>query len=224
MKRLKPEYWFSAHLHVKYAAIYDHDSVEVQRNPDEIDLDVSSSDDDNDGNDNQIKVEQEPTKNSSTKFLALDKCIPSRQFLQILEVDQNGPLQVQLDPEWLSITKATEQYMDFTRQGGHLPSDSEIQTLIHKARQEIDQLGPSILEPPPFSFSAEPLNDTTVHQPPPGIFRLSFSVTRLALVFSNHQTRELCTRLGIENRINPQGIQSDSLEMAKQALLSRLGL
>jgi lariat debranching enzyme len=46
LEKLKPGYWFSAHLHVKFAALYPHSE-------------------------------------GHTKFLALDKCLPRRQFLQV---------------------------------------------------------------------------------------------------------------------------------------------
>ena len=48
---MKPNFWFSAHLHVKFAAVVEHD----------------------DGN--------------LTKFLALDKCLLKRKFLQIITVN-----------------------------------------------------------------------------------------------------------------------------------------
>ena len=39
-----------------------------------------------------------------TKFLALDKVLPGRQFLQVLDLpDRPGPRSVTLDPEWLGI-------------------------------------------------------------------------------------------------------------------------
>ena len=45
LKYLKPKYWFSGHLHCKFAAIYEE----------------------------------------TTRFLALDKCLPNRRFLQVID-------------------------------------------------------------------------------------------------------------------------------------------
>jgi lariat debranching enzyme len=47
LQYLKPSFWFSAHLHCKFAAVYRH------------------------------------TNNDVTKFLALDKCLPRKRFLQV---------------------------------------------------------------------------------------------------------------------------------------------
>ena len=46
LKALKPKYWFSGHLHCKFAALFEE----------------------------------------KTKFLALDKCLPGRRFLQLLDI------------------------------------------------------------------------------------------------------------------------------------------
>lgn len=71
LEKLKPPYWFSAHLHCKFAAVVQHG-------------------------------EGGPV----TKFLALDKCLPGRKFLQIVDIESGpGPYEIQYDEEWLAITR-----------------------------------------------------------------------------------------------------------------------
>ncbi|CAK9293476.1 unnamed protein product [Gordionus sp. m RMFG-2023] len=67
LKKLKPDYWFSAHLHVKFAALFPHKSYSKNNKE-------SSLDDEDDTT----------IKETFTKFLALDKCLPHRQFLQVI--------------------------------------------------------------------------------------------------------------------------------------------
>lgn len=188
MERLRPPYWFSAHLHCKFAAIVDYDKdgammppeqsstngdnhvvangvkkdnqigasvdntppaqpVATQKNDDEIDLDMSDDD--------STAVEKVPTAatstsfdspaessvipsdlrsqlpaafarsqhksiekparlppppaitNKRTQFLALDKCLPKRDFLQILNIESlsgSSTISPKLtyDQEWLA--------------------------------------------------------------------------------------------------------------------------
>jgi lariat debranching enzyme len=77
LKMLKPKYWFSAHLHVKYSCLYKHD------------------------------------QGQTTKFLSLDKCLPHRKFLQVIEIegDPAKPKSLALDPEWLCVLKKTDSML-----------------------------------------------------------------------------------------------------------------
>lgn len=71
LTHLKPKWWFSAHLHVKYKAIVKHNKRK-KKNQDEVDLDLSSEDERDD---------------LETVFLALDKCLPRMQWLEIIDIE-----------------------------------------------------------------------------------------------------------------------------------------
>lgn len=63
LEELKPRFWFSAHLHVKFAALVDHGKGSSAAKGAAV-ASVSSG-------------------ASATRFLALDKCLPRRKFLQV---------------------------------------------------------------------------------------------------------------------------------------------
>ncbi|RIB14287.1 Metallo-dependent phosphatase-like protein [Gigaspora rosea] len=93
--KIKPRYWFAAHLHVKFAALIPHDG-------------------------------------SYTRFLSLDKCLPGREFLQVLDFPEaNGPLELSYDEEWLAITKATHQFFSVTYKQASLPTESQMQEYVY---------------------------------------------------------------------------------------------
>ncbi|KAJ4815125.1 Lariat debranching enzyme [Rhynchospora pubera] len=83
LDKLRPPYWFSAHLHCKFPAIIQHG-------------------------------EGGPV----TKFLALDKCLPNRGFLQVIEIESDpGPYEITYDEEWLAIVRKFNGLFPLTRKG-----------------------------------------------------------------------------------------------------------
>lgn len=115
LQTLKPEWWFSAHLHVRFQATVVHDEnlpSSTQQplapgpsvpNPEEIVIDdddievvepalaVQSSAPPRNSDEIVLTDEENdvavpplpPPPPSKTKFLALDKCLPKRQFLEV---------------------------------------------------------------------------------------------------------------------------------------------
>lgn len=91
--RFKPKWWLSAHLHVRYKASIQHatkDSSEKvsDMNKDEINLDLSDDDENIETNKNNVEL-MEDDKPQTTEFLALDKCMPGRKWMDVIEVEPN---------------------------------------------------------------------------------------------------------------------------------------
>ena len=94
LRTLKPDWWFSAHLHTRYEARVVHEGRSKSpgisaQNPDEILIQDDSTEnaflnpDEITLSDEEAIVEAPPPPPRETKFLALDKCLPRRQFLEV---------------------------------------------------------------------------------------------------------------------------------------------
>lgn len=160
LKHHYPSYWFSAHLHCKFAALV-------------------------------------PEKGGTrvTKFLALDKCLPKRKFLQILELehDQNMPLSLHYDLEWLTILYLTNHLVS-VKSGIHsLPTQSSNDKWIYTPTAEdkakvLNKFNCDLKIPLNFTQTAKPYNPDTsdgTYDPP-----------RLLI---NQQTVHFCNTLGVDD-------------------------
>ncbi|KAM0691746.1 hypothetical protein Q7P36_007946 [Cladosporium allicinum] len=318
--RLKPRWWFSAHLHCKFAGVIDHNdggleskgdvprAAPVQaapsqplstKNEDEIDLDLDDEpeevpvvqnkstpsvahvnadeidlelEDDEDGvapvapgqgldgvqvpvsnEQQQPQSKSEPTvdveaaraalpdsfkkpqpnpvpaedppgiTNRTTQFLALDKCMPNRSFLQLMAIpcaDDNGnstelarPLRLEHDKEWLAITRAFALHEPLLLGDPkfHTPrakNPHEYAALVDESLAWIEAKSLDLQIPEDFEPTA-PVYDG-------GNFRLPQYERDAGGLreYSNPQTSRFCQMLGIEN---PFDISEDERQARLQA-------
>jgi lariat debranching enzyme len=262
MERLRPAHWFSAHMHTKFAGLWEHADLkditsgpEPTKNAEEIELDVAEDgptaapkneaeidlgmDDDevapevnavhadteppNNANGTsevpqdirdllpesfaRAKFEPKPTlpfptdiTNKTTRFLALDKCLSKRSFLQLIEITPHSqaelqrPLQLQYDHEWLAITRVFANDLQLGDPDAQVPTDegdvhyrSLIEEEMNWVEDHIVKVGKMII---PQDFAQTAPN----YEPASGIH-----VPELPQEYNNPHTQAFCDLLQIHN-------------------------
>jgi lariat debranching enzyme len=134
LEKLRPRYWFAAHIHVKFAALVSHSGTDA-----------------------------------TTRFLALDKVMPRRDFVQIVDIRPapgaqpfSGPSPspiFNLDPEWLAIL---QQCTLLSAAGAHPVSDEDCSA----AREAVFRadLRMSVQSPKDFQRTARVYSPTSHHR------------------------------------------------------------
>ncbi|XP_005097087.1 lariat debranching enzyme B [Aplysia californica] len=165
LTHLKPTYWFAAHLHVKFAAHVLHQQTDPS------------------------------TPAKTTKFLALDKCLPRRGFLQVLDVPhkESEGLKIKLDPEWLTVLRTTNHLLKLTPTNTYMPGPGGAERYNFEAddkdlKETVDLFGGDLTLPEKgFVTTTPPLVGT----PNPRSGRTPLKVV------VNPQTSLLCTMLDL---------------------------
>lgn len=214
LKHIRPKYWLSAHLHIKYAAIVKHKKKEKLEENDTASRDQSVST-------APAPREVERQGLDRTNFLALDKCLPRREFLQALKFPRASEVDDELcfDPEWLAITKATEPYMSLEReQPTPFQSKESRDALTKRIQENREWVEENIVKtgrlriPKNFQMTAQPVKNrhSSLLQNSPQRKFYFFSYQYYseltifwvkAIEYKNNQTQEFCDLLQIQNRI-----------------------
>ena len=166
MDHVQPDYWFSAHLHVKFPALVPH-----------------------------------PKTGKTTRFLSLDKCLPKRQFLQVIEVGDKivnkSDVHIKFDPTWLAILKSTNHLLSASRQMTYMPGPNGKERFdFEPTEEELKAVSDAFdgdftiptdfkVEVPPFNPEKESKND--------------LSWTQMPNPRRNRQTEWLCQKLDIHD-------------------------
>ncbi|ATZ56318.1 Bcdbr1 [Botrytis cinerea B05.10] len=292
MDRLRPPYWFAAHLHCKFSAVKTYEGAQksntveepkeevkttevappveindateqqpiVPHNDDEIDLDMDDDDSPSatdapkhvDTTTDNAKSKQTPAAteesipssvpsdiraqlpaafskpttsahreprvqpgqptplkitNKAVRFLALDKCLPGRKFLQLLEVQPYDSAEktststpraqpkFEYDPEWLAITRAFNSGLILGDKASRFPEDKgedHYRTLIEKEQAWVDEhiVQQNKLEIP----------ENFVITAPPFFEGMPEIVNEGPVEYNNPQMQEYCDLLGMENK------------------------
>ncbi|GFR48380.1 hypothetical protein Agub_g10272, partial [Astrephomene gubernaculifera] len=150
LSALRPAYWFSAHLHTKFAALVQHTPQQQQGQQPGQRQGGQQQRQHQSGGQQQQQQEQGGEQRgqqaagpgpgsaaaagggagagsgsgggfASTRFLALDKCLPGRDFLQVIELDAPGPPELHYDEEWLAVLRGTHQLTNLRFKHAPLP-------------------------------------------------------------------------------------------------------
>ncbi|RAR07087.1 lariat debranching enzyme [Stemphylium lycopersici] len=269
LERLRPPHWFSAHMHAKFPAVWEHadahdgtqpkddteGAVPPVVNEGKIDLDIAEDDpapapkndaeidldmDEDDAspapaaenkelskpanNDSQSEVPQdirnllpesfsrpkfepvpilpfpEDITNRTTHFLALDKCLPKRSFLQLLEIEPHmpaelqRPLQLQYDKEWLAITRVFADHLQIGDPYGQVPVDKGDAFYRPLVEKEMEWVEDNVVKAGKMVIPEDFAQTAPVYDP-----ALGLHVQEPPNEYSNPHTQRFCDLLQISN-------------------------
>ncbi|XP_046854974.1 lariat debranching enzyme B-like [Xenia sp. Carnegie-2017] len=127
-----------------------------------------------------------------TYFLALDKCLPRRRYLEVIDVGPaKGALELSYDAEWLAITKSTMPLLNTKPFGTNLPNDESVISSLRPNKETIQHvmdLFNNDLKIPENFCQTVPLYNPVHHKKYVHV-----------MMTKNLQTEEFCRKLKIVN-------------------------
>lgn len=148
----------------------------------------------------------EAITNKTTQFLALDKCLPNRNYLELVEIpaisDQEGvqqerPYRLQYDKEWLAITRVFANDLTLGDASAQVPADKGdvyYKPLIIEAEKWIEEhiVKPGKLMVPENFTPTAPFYDPSI----------PITTSQMPPEYNNPQTAQFCELIGIENKFH----------------------
>lgn len=95
----------------------------------------------------EFEAEVKHVGGKTTKFLSLDKCLPKRRHMRIIEfglsnAEASDNFELEYDEEWLAIVRATNSFMNLSKTSTCIPDRTQLN--LHEHREFISALKSSL--------------------------------------------------------------------------------
>ncbi|OJZ81021.1 hypothetical protein ASPFODRAFT_65529 [Aspergillus luchuensis CBS 106.47] len=159
----------------------------------------------------------EAIANNVTNFLALDKCLPNREFLQLLEINSisgsdgakvERPYRLEYDKEWLAITRAFANDLHLGDPNARPSADKGDVVYLPQILEEEKWVEENVVKPGKLVVPENFTQTAPIYDP-----SVPLTTEEMPIEYTNPQTAEFCELIGIENKFD----MSDAERQARMA-------